>query len=143
MKVVDRPLPSVLIAVLVLITSACSNPLSSLFGNPNTPSDTSTDTFNGNLAPNSALVFTFSVATAGNVAVTLKAVSPAATGPLGLGVGQPSDGNCTVAISTSAATAGGNPQLSADAKPGNYCVRVSDAGSLTTASTVTVTVTHP
>jgi len=132
-----------LILASVMIMSACSNPLSSLFGNPTTPSNTpTTDTFNGNLAPSGSLVFTFSVATAGSVAVTLTAVSPATTGPLGLGVGQSSNGNCTIATSTSAATAAGSPQLSANENPGNYCVKVSDAGSLMTTSTVTVTVTH-
>lgn len=141
MKVARRFLS---LLIPVVITSACSNPLSNLFGNPSTPSsNTSTDTFNGNLAPNGSLVFTFSVATAGNVAITLTAVSPAATGPLGLGVGPSSDGSCTIATSTAGATAAGSPQLSETQNPGNYCVKVSDAGSLTTTSTVTVTVTHP
>jgi hypothetical protein len=135
---------SLLISVSVMITSACFNPLSDLLGNPTTPStNPTTDTFNGNLAPNGSLVFTFSVATAGSVAVTLTAVSPATTSPLGLGVGQSSsDGSCTIATSTSGATAGGSPQLSANENPGNYCVKVSDAGSLATTSAVTVTVTH-
>jgi hypothetical protein len=82
------------------------------------------------------------VATAGNVAVTLTAVSPATTTPLGLGVGPSSDGNCTIANSTSGAIAAGSPQLSATQNPGSYCVKVSDPGNLTTTSTVTVTVTH-
>ena len=137
----------ILIPVSVMITSACSNPISDLFGkSPTAPSTNTptTDTFNGTVAPNGSLVFTFSVATAGNVAVTLTAVSPATTGPLGLGVGPSSNGNCTIANSTSGATAGGSPQLSAMESPGNYCVKVSDAGSLImTSSTVTVTVTHP
>jgi len=140
-----RLLLSLLIPASVMISSACSNPLSKLFDNPNKPSTVTptTDTFNGNLAPNGSLAFTFSVATAGNVAVTMTAVSPATTGPLGLGVGPSSNGNCTIANSTSGATAAGSPQLSAMENPGNYCVKVSDAGSLVTTSTVTVTVTHP
>ena len=128
-----------------MLASACTNPLSDLFGSPNTPSTSTatTDTFSGTLAPNGALVFTFSVTTAGTVAVTLTAVSPAATGPLALGVGPSSTGTCTIASSTSGATAGGGPQLSATENPGTYCVQVSDAGSLKSSSTVTVTVTHP
>jgi hypothetical protein len=74
--------------------------------------------------------------------VTLTAVSPAATGPLGLGVGPSSNGNCTIANSTSGAMAAANPQLSAMENAGSYCVKVSDVGALTTTSTVTVTVTH-
>jgi hypothetical protein len=141
---VARPLRSLLISVSVLIMSACSNPLSDLFGDKSTPSPgTSTDTFNGNLGPNGSVVFTFSVATAGNVAITLTAVSPAVTGPLGLGVGPSSAGTCTIAASTAGATAAGSPQLSGTQNPGSYCVKVSDAGTLTTMSSVTVTVSHP
>jgi len=145
MTVVRRLFLSLLIPASVMITSACTNPLSNLFGNPTTPStDTSTtDTFTGTLTPNGSLVFTFSVATAGSVAVTLTSVSPATTGPLRLGVGPSSSGNCTIANSTSGAMASGNPQLSAMENPGTYCVKVSDAGSLMSTSTVTVTVTHP
>jgi hypothetical protein len=142
---VSRLLLSLLIPASVTIVSACSNPLSDLFGSPTTPSPTisTTDTFNGALAPNGSLVFTFSVTTAGSVAITLTAVSPATTGSLGLGVGPSSNGNCTIANSTSGAIAAGSPQLSAMENPGNYCVKVSDTGNLTTTSTVTVTVAHP
>ena len=142
---VHRLFLSLLIPASVMITSACSNPLSSLFGNPTTPStDTPiTDAFNGTLAPNGSLVFTFSVATAGSVAITLTSVSPATTSPLGLGVGPSSSGSCTISNSTSGAVAAGSPQLSAMETPGAYCVKVSDPGNLTATSAVTVTVAHP
>jgi len=137
---------SLFLPATVMIASGCTNLLSDLTGgNPTKPSTntSTTDTFNGTLAQNGSLVFTFSVATAGNVAVTLTAVSPPTTGPLGLGVGPSSSGNCTIANSTSGATAGASSQLSATENPGNYCVKVSDAGSLMATSTVTVTVVHP
>ena len=136
---------SLLVLPALMCSSACTNPLSDLFGGPTTPSSSSstTDTFSGTLAPSGSLSFTFSVATAGTVAVTLTAVSPATNGPLGLGVGPSSNGSCTIANSTSGATAAGSPQLSATENPGNYCVKVSDAGTLAAASTVTVTVSHP
>jgi hypothetical protein len=142
---VSRLFLSILISASVMTTSACTNALNDLLGSPTTPSSSTptTDTFNGSLAPNGSLVFTFSVATAGSVAVTLTAVSPATTGPLGLGVGPSSNGSCTVANETSGATAALNPQLSTTENPGNYCVRVSDAGTLVTTSSVTVMVTHP
>ena len=141
---VARPLLLLLIPALVMTTSACTKALSDLFNSPTTPSTTtSPDTFNGTLAPNGSLVFTFSVATAGSVAITLAAVSPATTGPLSLGIGPSSNGICTIANSTSGAIAGASPQLSAMENPGNYCVSVSDSGSLTTPTTVTVTVSHP
>jgi len=137
---------AILIPISVLLMSACKNPFSDLFGSSTSPSpnNPNTETFNGNLAPNTSLVFTFVVANTGNVAVTLTAVSPATTGTLALGVGPAAtDGSCTIASSTSAATAGTNPQLSATENAGNYCVKVTDAGALTTTSAVTVTVTHP
>jgi len=141
---VPRHFLSLLLPASVLILPACANPLDALLGNPTSPSKTSTtDTFNGALAPNGSLVFTFSVATAGDIAITLTAVSPATTGPLGLAVGPSSNGNCTIANSTSGAIAGGNPQLSTKQNPGNYCVQVSDPGNLVTTSNVTVTVRHP
>jgi hypothetical protein len=142
---VSRLFPSLLILASVMFVSACSNPFSDLFNSPTTPSTATptTDTFNGTLTPSGSLVFTFSVATAGSVAVTLTTISPATTGPLGLGVGPSSNGTCTIANSTSGAMAAASPQLSAMENPGSYCVKVSDAGSLTTTSTVTVTVAHP
>lgn len=144
---VQRLLLSVLIPASALMASACTNPLTDLLGgSSNSSSSSSTpnsDTFTGALAPNSSLVFTFSVAAAGNVAVTLASVSPAAPGPLALGIGPSSNGTCTIVNSASGVTAGTTAQLSAMENPGNYCVRVSDAGSLTTTSTVTVGVMHP
>jgi hypothetical protein len=142
---VRRLFLSLLIPASMMITSACSNPFSNLFGDPTAPSTatSTTDTFNGTLAPNGSLLFTFSVAAAGSVAVTLTAVSPATTSPLELGIGLSSSGTCTIASSTSGAIAAGSPQLSAMENPGTYCVKVSDAGSLMATSTVTVTVTHP
>jgi hypothetical protein len=142
---ISRLLVSLLVPASVVMLSACSNPLKDLFGkNPASPSTNTpaTDTFNGSLAPNGSLVFTFSVATAGNVAITLTAIAPATISPLALGLGPTSNGNCTIANSTSGAIVGGSPQLSAMQNPGSYCVKVSDPGSLTTTSTVTVTVTH-
>ena len=58
-----------------------------------------------------------------------------------LGVGPSASGSCTIANSTSATTIGANPQLSVTENAGNYCVRVTDAGTLTTTAAVRVTVT--
>jgi len=135
-----RPLQVFLLLAAVMIEVACTNPFaSSTAPSPNTPSS---DSFSGSLAPGGAVVFTFSVAAAGIVDVKLTSVSPSTTSPLGLGVGPSSNGACTVTNSTSSAVAGSAAQLTASANPGTYCVRVSDAGSLTATSTVTVNVAH-
>ncbi len=136
---IRRLLLMVLLPASVVMTAACS-----AFDNSSSPStgNTVTDSFNGALTPNGSMTATFTVTTAGSVAVTLTTVSPPTTSPLGLGIGPSSNGACTITNSTSGAIAGGTAQLSATENPGSYCVRVSDAGSLTTTATVTVTVTH-
>jgi hypothetical protein len=136
-----RSLQTFLLLVVVMSAAACTNP----FSNSSAPSTTAstTDTFNGSLAPNGAIVFTFNVTTAGSVGVTLTSVSPSTTSALGLGVGPSNNGTCSVTNSTSSAVAGSTAQLTASENPGTYCVKVSDTGNLTTTSTVTVAVAHP
>jgi hypothetical protein len=134
-----RSLQTFLLAV-VMSVAACTNPFSGLSASPTTTP--TTDTFNGPLVQNGSIVFTFTVTTAGSVGVTLMSVSPSTTSALGLGVGPSTNGTCSVTNSTSAAVAGSTAQLTATENPGTYCVKVSDLGNLTTASTVTVTVAH-
>jgi hypothetical protein len=135
-----RSLQTFLLLAAVMSAAACSNP----FSDSSAPSTTAstTDSFNGPLAPNGAIVFTFTVATAGSVGVTLTSVSPSTTSTLGLGVGPSSNGTCSVTNATSSAVAGSTAQLTATENPGTYCVKVSDIGNLTATSTVTVTVAH-
>ncbi len=134
-----RSLQTFLLAV-VMSTAACTNPFTS--SSATTTTTPTTDTFNGSLAQNGSIVFTFTVTTAGSVGVTLTSVSPSTTSALGLGVGPSSNGTCSVTNSTSSAVAGSIAQLTATENPGTYCVKVSDLGTLTAASTVSVTVAH-
>ena len=136
---VGRSLQAFLL-VVVMSAAACTNPFSSL-SSPSTNAST-TDTFSGSLGQNQSLIFTFTVTNAGSVGVTLTSVSPSTTGALGLGVGQSTNGTCSVTNSTSSALAGSTAQITATENPGTYCVKVSDVGNLTTTSTVTVTVAH-
>ena len=136
-----RLLQTFVLLAAVMIQVACSNPFASA-PSANTPNAPGSDSFSGSLAPGGAVVFTFSVTAAGSVGVTLTSVSPSTGSALGLGVGPSSNGTCSVTNSTSSAIAGSAAQLTASANPGTYCVRVSDAGSLTATSTVTVIVTH-
>jgi hypothetical protein len=134
-----RSLQVFLLLAVVMSAEACTNPFSS--SAPSTTASTA-DTFSGSLAQNGSVVFTFTVTNAGNVGVTLSSVSPSTTSALGLGVGPSSNGTCSVTNSTSSAVAGSTAQLTATENPGTYCVKVSDPGNLTTASTVTVTIAH-
>jgi hypothetical protein len=130
-----------LLLVSVMCMPACSNPFDNS-SSPSNPTGPTTDTFSGSLSQGNSLTFTYTVTTAGTVSVTLTAVTPATTSALGLGIGPSNGGTCTVTNSTSAAIAGAAAQLSATQNAGTYCVKVSDLGSLTTTSSVTVTVAH-
>ena len=137
-----RPFQAFLLAAVLMSSAACTNPFAdSTTPAPSTPGPTN-DSFSGSLAQGGAVVFTFTVTAAGNVGVTLTSVSPSTTSALGLGIGPASNGACSVTNSTSSAVAGSAAQLTATVNPGTYCVRVSDAGSLSTTSTVSVNVAH-
>jgi hypothetical protein len=130
--------------MLLLLASVAITPACSMFNNDESPSKVTatTDTFNGPLAQNGSVVFTFTVAAAGDVNVTLTSVSPSTSGALGLGIGTLNGTSCSLTNSTSAAVAGSTPQLTTTASPGTYCVKVYDVGNLTAASTVSVKVAH-
>ena len=134
-----------LFGAVAALALACAAGGCNWFKNDSTsPSDTTTatETFSGTLAPQGSNVYTFTVAKSGTVKVTLTSVTPTATTAVGLGLGTPSGGACTVTSGTPSATAGTTPQISVTENPGAYCVRVYDSGSVTAAVTVTVTVSH-
>jgi hypothetical protein len=132
----------------LLFAAVASSIACNLFSSDSSPSTPSpmvtTDSYSGPIAQNSAAVFTFTVTTAGNVSVTLTAVTPPTSGALGLGLGTPASGNsCTVTSSTSSAVAGTSAQLTSTENPGSYCVKVFDPGTLTQTSTVAISIAHP
>jgi len=79
--------------------------------------------------------YSFTVASAGTVKVTLASLMPGNTGPASpdevtLGVGVPVGTGC--AVSTSVDTGAGlTTQLTAPVTPDIYCVEISDSGALT------------
>ena len=106
---------------------------------------TVTETFSGTLAAQVSSVFVFSVTQSGTIAVTLTSLSPTTTVPVALGIGTSTVGatTCTTTSSTPTATAGSSPQITIDGQPGTYCIDIHNVGSVTTASTFTITVVHP
>jgi len=106
---------------------------------------TVTETFSGTLAAQVSSVFVFSVTQSGTIAVTLTSLSPTTTVPVALGIGTSTVGatTCTTTSSTPTATAGSSPQITIDGQPGAYCIVIHNVGSVTTASTFTITVVHP
>src|SRR5207244_1846698 len=108
------------------------------------PTPTKTDSFSGTVQVRSSDMHTFTVASSGQVSVTLTSAGPPATIPMGVGIGTPADTACGIITGGSVtAVAGTNAQLTGIVSPGTLCVSVFDVGNQTAAITYTVTVSHP
>jgi hypothetical protein len=142
-KAGQRRLGIVLVAGVAVACAAC-NLLNDVFSpSSSTSSSTTTpDTFNGTLSVQGSNLFTFTVAQAGTVSVTLSTLS--ASVAVGLGIGTPSGtASCTLTTSNASAVAGSTAQIVVTENPGSYCVSIYDVGKLTGPATFTVSVAHP
>ncbi len=136
----------ILCAVLgaALVTAGCADPAA-----PTTPTaalPTIVEVFSDTLLVGGANTHNFSVNAIGGVRVTLNSVEPGAT--VGLGIGTPSLGSCSV-IDHVNAVAGKGVQLSGTATvPGLYCVTIFDIvganglGTLAAPAVYTINVLH-
>jgi len=105
-----------------------------------------TETFSGSLAVSGTGYYAITILQAGPLELTLAAVQTpggaALATPVGIGVGIPSGTACPA--TTSQVT---SPALSAQLKvtlnPGVYCVKVFDAGNLTSTVNFAVRIRHP
>src|SRR5512135_918401 len=93
------------ICLLGLLAAACGNNNPTT---PSTPAGPTTEVFTGTLAPQGESFYSFTVATAGQVSITLASLVPTAPGPaistvMGLGVGTPSGTECAVTNSVTTA----------------------------------------
>lgn len=109
------------------------------------PADpTITESFSAALPVGGTVFYSFNMPQYGVVNVTLTSLT-AAELPEGftvsLGIGRPAGQTCNVTTSLSTVP-GSTPQVSGNFGPGIYCVRVYDAGFLTTPARVAVTVAH-
>ncbi len=123
--------------VVAALAAACGS------STPVTAPASVTDTFKGTVAPGGSDSHNFTVASFGEVDVTLTAAGPPPTITMGLGVGTPSGGTCTLTGNPVSASAGTTAQISGTANAGTYCVQVFDAGNQVAPVTYTVTVAHP
>ncbi len=132
-------------AVLVALLAAAACNKAATPSAPTTPTVTrTTDTFTGTVAVGGDDSHSFSIATSGNVDVTLTTTAPSATIVMGLSIGMLRYGRCVpVAGGSTQTPAGSAVQLSGVASPGTLCVDVRDVGGETAPVTYTVTVTHP
>ena len=128
-----------------LAAAGCADPVA-----PTTPTRaaaTIRETFSDTLLVQGANTLQFNVDKIGAVQVTLTAVNPSAK--VGLGIGTPSQGSCSVIDRNDHAVAGQNVLLSGTATvPGAYCVIIYDVvglagvGTLVEPAVYTINVLH-
>ena len=130
----------ILLVVLgaALVTGGCADP--SAPATPTAALPTVAETFSDTLLVLGANTHTFTVNALGAVKVSLTSVEPGVA--VGLGIGTPSLGSCSVIdkVQTVASTA---VQLSGTATvPGLYCVTIYDLGNLVEPAVYTINVLH-
>jgi hypothetical protein len=133
---------SLVALALMALCCGCSS-IKDLFSSSTpTSAGSSTQSFTGTVAVGGSSFFTFTVAQAGKVDVTLTSLG--GSSPVGLGIGTPNGtSSCQVTTSSQSTTAGSSPQVSATETVGTYCVSVFDAGALAASTTFAVSVAHP
>ena len=121
-----------------LLTAGCADPVAPTTPTPAAP--TITDTFSDTLLVLGANTHQFTVSAIGGVKVSLTSVEPGAA--VGLGIGTPSFGSCSV-IDKVETVAGPSVKLSGTATvPGSYCVTIYDLGNLVEPAVYTINVLH-
>ena len=121
-----------------LLAAGCADPTAPTTPTPVVP--TVTDTFSDTLLLAGANTHQFTVSAVGGVKISLTSVEPGAA--VGLGIGTPSQGSCSV-IDKVQTVAGPSVQLSGTATvPGSYCVIIYDLGNLVEPAVYTINVLH-
>jgi hypothetical protein len=122
----------------VVFSAGCSDPVAPATPTPAVP--TITDTFSDTLLVGGANTHQFLVTAIGGVKVTLTSVTPGAA--VGLGIGFPSLGSCTV-LDRVETVASVPAQLTGTANaPGNLCVEIFDVGNLVEPVVYSINVLH-
>ncbi len=129
----------VVLAALLLggIAIACNSGSSS----PTASTVTTTDTFNGSIAPNGGAYYPFTVVGSGTYTATLATLAPQSTITMGFGVGQPTGTTCSLINYVENARVG--TVLSGAITAGAYCVAIYDIGNVQGSINYTLTVVHP
>ncbi len=140
-----RSVSVAVIVALCVLAAACDEGDPGLV-QPTVHPATVTDTFTGNVTPNSADSHAFVITLTGKIDITLTAVGPLSTAEVSVGIGIPTGLACSLTLgdgTTVRTTAGSTPQISGTVLPGTFCVVVFDIGRLTEPVDYTVTVAHP
>jgi hypothetical protein len=145
-------MPKHLLLLLVCaLSAACDNTISGPSGTASSATTAtvapSTEAFEATLSIGESTFYSFTVGTAGSVAVTLASIvqvgRPAAVAtPMRIGLGTPAGEGCTIS-DTVDASAALKPQLTVSQSAGIHCVSIADAGQLTGPAIVSVRFAHP
>ena len=127
-------------AILMLVASlGCETTITSP---TETARPTDVNAFSSQVTPGGSASRQFTLVTGGAVGVTLTSTTPPGT-VLGLGLGIPrTDGSCALSAAV-ATTAGESTQLAMNADTGLFCVKVYDAGGLSSAVAFTLSISRP
>ncbi len=137
---------AVLIAILAASAAGCEDTPAPGPSNPNPTSVR--DTFAGELAPGGVSFYSFPVFEDGGVRLTLASVTNGRNGPaipatLFLGLGIPSGTGCATFVDVPASP-DLVPQIDGyGVRPGTYCARVEDRGSLSATANFAVRLIYP
>jgi hypothetical protein len=102
-----------------------------------------TESFQSNLTPQGSVWRLIDAIQTGTMTATLSATDqPSIVVGMGIGLRNATSTACLLNKEV-ITTAGSAPQLSATVDRGNYCVKLFDTGTLTTAMTFTITLTYP
>ena len=135
------------VVVLAFVVAACDNSDGGGSATAPTPAAaTITETFTGTLAPQTLNPHNFTVAVNGTVVITLTAVGPPATITVGLGLGVPSGGTCSLSLGSGtfgSTQASATPQINFTGVPAaTFCVAIYDVGNLSNPVDYSITVAH-
>ena len=136
-----RVLLSAVIGAAAILLASCDGTTTT---SPTSPAGSGQETFVGQFAVGGSASRTIVASDTGEIALTLSAAGPPSDIALWLGIGIPAANNVgchqtrTVLVSAAA-----TPHLVATVDAGTYCVRVSDAGTMTGAVAFTVLISHP
>jgi hypothetical protein len=126
-----------MIGVAGFVTIAC--------GGVTSPSNNTTETFTGTVSPgigNTGPVHPFTVSNTGEYTVKVTSLTPISSIFFGTVLGQLQGSSCAPLQQNSLSIVN-SPLFGGPITRGNYCVVVYDVGTMTTAETYTMTVSHP
>lgn len=118
--------------IAALVAGAC--------GSPTEPRDPKVEFFTGNLAPGGTAAFGFTTKFTENVSITLVSLVPLNTIAVGIGLGAPEQGACSLLETNSSVRVG--DIVGEQIANGDWCVAIYDVGAVTETVVFVLKVEH-